>query len=397
MFVLPLKVHKEIDASLRAFLWSGVEMNKHKARIAWDDVCVPKDEGGLGIMRSKEWNVAATLKHIWNLCNLRNKTMWVCWVRTYLIRSRNFWALNIPSECTWVWRHILKLRDMARMRLKYFIGNGKSTSLWYDNWHPKGPLISVYGDRIIYDAGLANNTMVCDVVEGENWRWPVANSWALMDMRKSITFDPSFEEDKIWWIPSSSGQFTIKSAWEETRKRKDKVEWYNLVWFPKAIPRYAMILWMAIKERLPTKDKLVRYDISSNDNCCFCNLGHETMDHLFFGCIFTKSIWIKVLASVDLGYLVRPWKDYINHINRKWRGIGLKFLLRKLCLGVTVYWVWRERNSRVFGGDSHSSTAIVTNIKNVVRDRALEFRKIKPTFGSRKMADNWGLPTMIFS
>jgi len=37
--------------------------------VAWDQVCLPKKEGGLRIKRITEWNKIALLKHIWNLCN----------------------------------------------------------------------------------------------------------------------------------------------------------------------------------------------------------------------------------------------------------------------------------------------------------------------------------------
>lgn len=31
------------------------------------------------------------------------------------------------------------------MRIKRKILNGKGTFLWFDNWHPNGPLINKYG------------------------------------------------------------------------------------------------------------------------------------------------------------------------------------------------------------------------------------------------------------
>ena len=90
------------------------------------------------------------------------------------------------------------------------------------------------------------------VIDGCNWKWPTSNSWALINMRNSVNFTPSNVDDKICWIPSPSGDFSTKSAWEAIRGRRAKVEWCDLVWFSKAIPRYFIILWMAIKERLPT-------------------------------------------------------------------------------------------------------------------------------------------------
>lgn len=48
--MLPSKVHKEIDIYLRAFLWDGVDLNKKKAKVALEDVYVPKEEGGVGLL-----------------------------------------------------------------------------------------------------------------------------------------------------------------------------------------------------------------------------------------------------------------------------------------------------------------------------------------------------------
>ena len=49
VFILPKKILKDVDAILRRFVWSGSEMKKTGAKVAWTDVCCPKKEGGLGI------------------------------------------------------------------------------------------------------------------------------------------------------------------------------------------------------------------------------------------------------------------------------------------------------------------------------------------------------------
>lgn len=46
---LPNQCIQEINSICAAFLWSGPVLSTHKAKIAWSDVCVPKDEGGLGL------------------------------------------------------------------------------------------------------------------------------------------------------------------------------------------------------------------------------------------------------------------------------------------------------------------------------------------------------------
>ncbi|GJQ97557.1 polypyrimidine tract-binding protein homolog 2 isoform X1 [Tanacetum coccineum] len=42
-----------------------------KAKVAWELVCLPKDEGGLGIRRLEPFNSALLVSHIWNLLSLK--------------------------------------------------------------------------------------------------------------------------------------------------------------------------------------------------------------------------------------------------------------------------------------------------------------------------------------
>ncbi|XP_031287101.1 uncharacterized protein LOC116145801 [Pistacia vera] len=127
----------------------------------------------------------------------------------------------------------------------------------------RGPLKDRYGSRIVYDSGLQHLAKVCEIWDGTRWRWPMANSWALVDMKDSIDFDPKEGEDMVVWKPNASGKFSIKSAWEVTRVHQRQVEWHHLVWFPTTIPRHSMITWMTCKDRLQTRDKLMRLQIGS--------------------------------------------------------------------------------------------------------------------------------------
>ncbi|CAA0406061.1 unnamed protein product [Arabidopsis thaliana] len=55
-FRLPSACTKEIDSLCSAFLWSGPELSSKKAKISWSEVCIPKEEGGLGLRSLKEVN-----------------------------------------------------------------------------------------------------------------------------------------------------------------------------------------------------------------------------------------------------------------------------------------------------------------------------------------------------
>lgn len=67
VFVLPVAVLDQIKKILRQFFWKGPKLGREGAKVAREDVCLPKKEGGLGIRRLKYCNKAAILKHIWLL------------------------------------------------------------------------------------------------------------------------------------------------------------------------------------------------------------------------------------------------------------------------------------------------------------------------------------------
>ncbi|KAG2281931.1 hypothetical protein Bca52824_053151 [Brassica carinata] len=48
-FILPKGCIKEIESICSRFLWSGNIDRRGIAKVAWSTVCLPKDEGGLGL------------------------------------------------------------------------------------------------------------------------------------------------------------------------------------------------------------------------------------------------------------------------------------------------------------------------------------------------------------
>ncbi|KAL1197767.1 putative ribonuclease H protein [Cardamine amara subsp. amara] len=64
-FRLPKSCINEIDRMCSSFLWSGLDMNPNKAKITWEEVCKPKQEGGLGLRSLREANDVSCLKLIW--------------------------------------------------------------------------------------------------------------------------------------------------------------------------------------------------------------------------------------------------------------------------------------------------------------------------------------------
>lgn len=64
---MPVAVMDEFEAICRDYLWGGVAMNQRKALVAWDQICRPLKEGGLGVMKFRWWNIALIFKLIWDI------------------------------------------------------------------------------------------------------------------------------------------------------------------------------------------------------------------------------------------------------------------------------------------------------------------------------------------
>ena len=62
-----MKVHRDVDKILRSYLWRGKEEGRGGAKVAWDEVGLPFNEGGLAIRDGSSGNIASTLKILWLL------------------------------------------------------------------------------------------------------------------------------------------------------------------------------------------------------------------------------------------------------------------------------------------------------------------------------------------
>lgn len=50
-----------------AYLWKDTLDGRHVARVVWETVTIPKDEGGLGIRNLIVWNQTCAIKLLWFL------------------------------------------------------------------------------------------------------------------------------------------------------------------------------------------------------------------------------------------------------------------------------------------------------------------------------------------
>ena len=396
--ILPKKIINKVEQVMRDFLWKGQEQGHGGAKVAWNKVAKPITEGGLGIKGLLEWNKAAISKLIWKILQPRTTSSWAIWAKANLLKGRSFWDIPIPQDCSWTWRKVLTLRNQFRPYFRSVVGNGSEVFLWYDFWLPVGALQVAFGEDQFEETGLHRKTKVSDIIRNDQWNWPWSSSEDLRSIRRIIRTQPvptRDDLDYLWWVPSMNGEFTIQSSWDIIRTHSDNVEWHNLMWFPGRVPKTSFCLWLAIRERLYTQDRIHNADPSWT--CLLCNMQKEDHNHLFFNCNFTWQVWRIVQLDGGINVPKMCWSSLIIKLARDWRNKNLVSTSWKLCLSVTVYNIWYERNTRLHAHKSSDVNTITRKIRETVQLKLSTLSGIKNSAENREIARRWNLPSSIFA
>lgn len=88
------------------------------------------------------------------------------------------------------------------------------------------------------------------------------NALKLIEIQNELNTKPRERNDVVKWRCKDTRGFSIKVVW-------NVIPWKNIVWCKKYIPRDVMVLLKAIKERLHTKDKVIRFSLGNDSTCSF--------------------------------------------------------------------------------------------------------------------------------
>ncbi|GJV38022.1 hypothetical protein Tco_1410499 [Tanacetum coccineum] len=367
--------NKSLSILMRGFLWCQGSMKRGKAKVAWEVVCLPKKEGGLGIRRLDHFNSALMVSHVWKLFTLK-ESLWVKWIHDYKLKGHSFW--EVP------------------MRV---IGDGSTTSLWFDRWCDIGPLCSFVTTRDMHRAGLNPMSRVKDVVHNGTWNWPIflLEKYPFLDACTAPIVDGSM--DKLVWRTNLgvSKEFSVNQVWSSIRPRNLKVDWYDVVWFNTCIPRHAFTLWLIIKRKLKTQDLIFSWDVSSalGNVCSLCEVQSDSHEHLFFECPFSHDIWNHMKTLTGITHSALDVYSIITYLLPVAKRRTTRSVISKLVIAASTYYIWQERNRRLFKNTKRTTKQILDCIMSSVRLKLLScnFKKSKEGV---IMARLWDLPPSIF-
>jgi hypothetical protein len=173
------------------------------------------------------------------------------------------------------------------------------------------------------------------------------------------------------------------------------VSWYSLIWRHHAIPKQALILWLAVNNRLTTGDRLFAWGFKGDTSCVFCKGMNECRDHIFFSCGFSSRIWKACFQRCDILILPNSWEDLIADGSKKWKTKTLLGAICRLILSSVVYSLWMARNEIKFGSHPKTEEQILKQIFWEIRSRISGKGKFPKTMENVHLCHKWNIDVDI--
>ncbi|KAL2245713.1 UNVERIFIED_CONTAM: hypothetical protein Sindi_2839500 [Sesamum indicum] len=129
-FILLKRVINEIEKRLRKFLWKGTRSSGY-AKVAWRELCKPKDEGGQGLKDIGTINRALMCKKLCDVIRCDRTSISVEWLHQGRLRDSSIWTIS-ENRGSWCWKKLIRLRAWLRPEVVYHIGDGRDFYLWKD-------------------------------------------------------------------------------------------------------------------------------------------------------------------------------------------------------------------------------------------------------------------------
>uniref|UniRef100_A0A2N9HKH4 Reverse transcriptase zinc-binding domain-containing protein n=1 Tax=Fagus sylvatica TaxID=28930 RepID=A0A2N9HKH4_FAGSY len=259
---LSKKLCNELDGVVRRFWWSPKKLsNKCYTPMAWKDLCLPFEQGGLGFRSYESFNETMIAKLAW-------------WVLSGIEGAKSLLA-----------RGACKL-----------VGSGDSILVWNEPWIPRLPDFKPVPKASLDIIPCLTVAQLMNEAKSQ-WNQNMLSSLFDQDTILAIQNIPRWrvnQQDRWIWLKTYTGEFSVKSAFREACQVDQGIEVNAVmkkIWQTQLHQRLKMLLWRIAAGVLPTSDSLIRFLPNLEISCPFCNVCGESVIHLFWECSLARAIW----------------------------------------------------------------------------------------------------------
>nr|XP_027068031.1 uncharacterized protein LOC113693644 [Coffea arabica] len=337
----PKAVTTRLGKICNAFLWD----DKGERRIhwsSWDKMCFPIDEGGLGFRSFTDMARAFAVKLWWRF--RLGESIWAKFMHAKYIKGVH------PSEAlveraSGTWRRLIAIRQMAEQNIRWCLGESL-VDFWKDRWVFQEPLESVV------DRSEKPHFLVAEFIASDGWDETRLGRWVpgfVIQAIKEVPHDLA-RKDMMVWLPSPTGCFTVKSAWEVLRQRKHRSLVDSLLW-PSVLPaKMSFLAWRLVRNFLPLDMTLRCRGLALPSRCGCCYQAEEALLHVFLTGPVASEVWRRV--SGRFGFHLRNCSSMAS-VFVSWHFTSVssaKDHIRVVMPIVVCWFLWLARNQERYQG-----------------------------------------------
>ncbi|XP_071926511.1 uncharacterized protein [Coffea arabica] len=167
------------------------------------------------------------------------------------------------------------------------VQDGGSCHFWYDNWLGSGALF--------LKATVIPALSFKDFIVNGKWSTHLLSRVLPLDLLPSVLLHSvprGGRADEFIWSLTSSGKFTLASAFEEVRQTHSSSFVHSQIWHRRIPSKISFFMLRLLCGRLPFPDVLCRLGFQMPSKCLCCPNGAiETVEHVFSEGQIAKAVW----------------------------------------------------------------------------------------------------------
>ncbi|XP_056848949.1 uncharacterized protein LOC130499067 [Raphanus sativus] len=362
-YLLPQGITDKLKSTTSNFWWSSNQNSRGLHWIAWDEICTPKDSGGLGFRDFHDFNLALLAKQLWRLIHYPNSLI------ARVLKGRYYRHTSPLDEHqtyspSYGWRSIMAARPLLTLGLRRTIGTGGDTRAWTDPWVPdivaRAPRPA---DHIVYrlpqlpvHAFIRNDT--------KEWNAQLLKEFFHQDdipLILGLKLSHSDTPDGYIWNHTKSGVYSVKTGYDLLSSEKLNLTrggatepsltgFQSHVWKIKAPNKIKHFLWQAISGCVATAERLTYRHLGTDRSCPRCAGPVESINHLLFECPPALQVWALSDYPSLPGYF--PSTSIYQNLNFLfWKRKEVAPSRPQVDTFPWICWyIWKARNDKVFNG-----------------------------------------------
>ncbi|CAN1304053.1 hypothetical protein LINPERPRIM_LOCUS26067 [Linum perenne] len=142
---------------------------------------------------------------------------------------------------------------------------------------------------------------------------------------------------------------------------------FDVVWKARVPSKVACLSWKIYFGKVANLDNLQCRGFTLANRCVLCGSNEESVQHLFLSCAFASEVWTLVSSKLSihgphpfsLAGFIQGWKE-VN--------CSKSFISKKVILHAVLWYIWLERNNRIFRDVDCSPTSTTIKLWLAVGD-----------------------------